>query len=245
MRIELEGIEELQRALDKLEDNELPTVMRNSLNDVAFGVKERQEREVQRVFEAPVRAVQRPFYVKKATKQKLEAKLDIKDRLPFLDRVFEPHIPGRPATRHHTAFEWRLQNAGLLGADEYMVPSRTQRKNTFGNVTRGTYSKMLADLRVYREAGFEGNTKRQNRGFMWAAVGPKYSRNKIRGIWYIARLRDGRPGALAMMVVKRPPTYAKRFRFEQVAQSHGAKIAPDIILHELEWAVERRLRRSR
>jgi hypothetical protein len=219
----------------------VPTAARNTLNDVARDVQQREEQEVSRVFDRPNRQVSKPFFVKRATKTKLVAEVKTKDVLPFLDRVLSPHMPGRPNTRDHTAFEWRLQNAGLLKRNQYIIPSRTQRKNAYGNVTRGTYSKMLADLRVYREAGFNGNTKRNNAGFAWLTVKEKYSRGKgVTGIWYISRLRNRRPGALAMIVVDKPPTYAKRFRFHDVGVSHARKVLDKHARAAIQHAIRRR-----
>jgi hypothetical protein len=217
----------VQKILANIRQSELPSAMRNTINDTARLVIKREEDEVRRVFDRPTPLVQRPFWLKtKASKESLSAEISIKDVFgrrggSALPDALEPHIPGFPATRRQKSFERRW-----LGG--YWVPSRSMKLNRYGNVSGPMIAKMLADTGQYRKvSGFDGTTRASKVRYGLFRIG-----NTL-GVWDLQRLRSRQYGALMMLQVGKTPTYRKRFDFFGVAQREAGKIMPSIALREM------------
>jgi len=217
----------IRAIMANLRQSELPSAMRNTINDTAFAVLKQEEQEVRSVFDRPTPLVQRAFRVKrKATKENLSAEISIKDVFgrrggSALPDALEPHIPGFPSTRQQKSFERRW-----LGG--YWVPSRTMKLDRYGNVPGPTIAKMLADTGQYRKvSGFDGTTR---------AAKVRYGLFEIDGtlgVWDLARLRLRHNNALMMLQVRKAPTYRKRFDFFGVAEREAGRIMPSIALREM------------
>ena len=210
---------ELERRLRSLRLNEIPTAMRNTLNDLAKDVARREQREIRRVFDRPTPLVAKsPRVTKRASKTDQVAEVSLTASNPraraVLPRILAPAIPGYPSDRDQKAFEVALQRAGLLGRNQFLLPSNTIRRDQYGNVGRGLLRSMLTD--VTSDAG---------RGrYIWATVHGRSG--DVTGIWLASRWRAGKPGALMMLVVDAPPTYNKRFRFHDVARDWARQRLP-------------------
>jgi hypothetical protein len=239
-KITVQGLEDVRKRLQKFGDREVQTAMRNAINDTARDSKARGEMEVMKVFDRPTPLVQRPFFVRRATLENLQAQVAVKNVFgrfgAALENALEPHIPGYPRTREPKGMERALRNAGLLGPNEWLVPSRSMRLNQYGNVPGSTASKMLNDMDAFGSvAGFDSTTKAPKVRYVWGEV------SGVKGIWLASKFRRQQGGALQMLVVKNRPTYSKRFRIVQVWERHAARVLPG---HAQE-AVRHAIRRAR
>jgi hypothetical protein len=130
-----------------------------------------------------------------------------------------PHIQG--GARSPKGMERRLRESGLIGRDEWLVPSRTSPVlDQNGNVKGSEASKMLADIGSYVRAGDPNKTgsgrRKSKRGvqYVWGKVG------KTRGIYKVGR---GSGWRLVMLVVRRP-MYRKTFDFYGIGQAEADRV---------------------
>lgn len=245
----------LEKRLAGLRKNEIPTATRNTINDLMVDVTRRLQKEAFSVFDRPVPSVIRSIRVRqRATKQKLVGAVGVgaargkgettenEDAM----KALAPHIPGFKSSRESKGLEGALRYTKILKEDEYLVPSRTMRLNKYGNITGGAASKMVSDLGAYRGvSGLDFTTierinkaGKSNVKYIWGTV-QKKGGGTVTGIWLKSKFGKGGGAALQMLVVKGAPTYAKRFRFKQVATSWAAKRAK----HHADLAIENSIRR--
>lgn len=248
-KITIDGLDDVNKALKHLRDDELPTAYRNAINDTARDITRRLAREAKSVFDRPKAAAASPFYLHpqdKATKTKLHATIRIKDHYgEWLKHVVTQHTPGYPKARNHKGFERLLMQRGFLKPGQYLVPARTLRKDRFGNPSPGIYANILNDLAAFRgREGFDSTTKATNRKFAWLTLrqGRWQRQGAVTGIWYINRLRKGMLPALVFLAVDKRPTYSARFRVNEVAESYGRKVFPKHMIDAVGYALARRLR---
>lgn len=244
LRLDVSGLNELRARMRKFSRREVETALRNTINDTARDVQKREEDEVAAVFDRPTPIVRRAFFVRKASRERLEAEVRIKDVFgnfgQAIPNTLEPHIPGFPATRNPKGMERALQRRGLMRRGQYLVPSRTMRLNRYGNVPGSTASKMLNDLGVFRGiAGFNSSTGEAKTKYLWGTA------SGVTGIWLRTRFQRHQPGALQMLVVNTQPTYRKRFKFYQVGRDHAAKVMPNHARDALAHAYRRAGMRGR
>lgn len=247
--INLEGLKDVNDALRLLRTEELPTAWRNAINDTGRDIIKRLSLESRKVFDRPKAPVANPFYMhpkNKATKEKLQATIEIKDHYgEWLQHVITQNVPGYQKKRNHKAFERILIDRGFMKSDQYLVPARTLRRDRFGNPSPGIYANILNDLKAFQGiAGYDSNTKAANRKYAWLTLrkGRWQRAGAITGIWYINRLRKGMLPALVFLAVTKRPTYAPRFRVHDVAKSYGAKVFEQHMIKAVEHAIARRFR---
>ena len=244
--ITLSGDQDITRQLGQLTRTELPTALRNATNDTARDVIKRLERETKSVFDRPTPKTLKPLFLKdKATKERPEATIDIKDVFgkdgQAIINTLTPHIPGEPAHRKPKGMEKHLRRNGLLGPNQFLVPSRTAKLDRHGNIPGSQASKMLSDLNsyAYNPDIASQATHASKVRYIWGSVKPKGGK-PITGIWLRSRWQARKPGALVMLVVDGAPTYGKRFHFDQIAKSYSFKVFPKHMRLAIEHALRRR-----
>jgi hypothetical protein len=136
-------------------------------------------------------------------------------------RIMLPQVYG--GARTPKSSEARLRRAGIIGRDEYLVPSRTAPLNKYGNIPRPTMQKILSDLQTYSYSDASGNTKRRKR---------QYVIGEIKGTKGIFKVNGGISNTkgnwkLIFIVVKGAPTYSKRLDFEGVARNKVNQVFRD------------------
>lgn len=245
--IEIQGVGDLVKAFNALGRKHAPTAVRNTLQDIASAIVKREEQEIKRVFDRPTPMIQRAFFAPRVQKGDTAAFVRLKDVFGKLGDVvpntLEPHIPGYAATRQAKGMETALRRKGLMGDDEYLVPSRTMRLNKYGNLTGAKASKMLNDLWAFSNvSGFKSSTGDAKRKYVFGTIYPA-GREPIKGIWDTKRFQAKRPNALQMLVVKGAPQYAKRFRYYQIGQSYARSVAPAFTEREFKRAIARAMRK--
>lgn len=235
----------LERMLRELRTKDVPKAARNTLRDVMKDTIKREQQEMRKVFSNPT-----PLVVNGIRITKLPQTNDLTGELGFKDvygkrgeavlNAVTPHIPGYKATRGKKGMEAALIRMDLMTENQYLVPSRTMRLNKYGNVTGATASKMLNDLHAFRKvAGYTSETSKAKTKYVWGEVHAKGG-GTVKGIWLRSKFYGRRSGALQMLVVDRTPTYAKRFRFHQVARSWAGKRMPYFARKTVEHYITRK-----
>lgn len=155
---------------------------------------------------------------------------------PVVDTL-EPQIEG--GRRRPKPHELRLRRAGVLGNNEYLVPSRTTRLNRYGNVSQGEIVRMLSDLRTFNEAGFSGNSRyRRGRGhYVVLSIGGRRGIFRTSGGFGDAAVRNAK---LIFVIVQGAPTYRKRLPFYEVATETFVRAYPA----QFKRVLERQLKKA-
>jgi hypothetical protein len=125
----------------------------------------------------------------------------------------------RPAKR----LESLLRARGLLGSNEFIVPSSAQRLDAFGNVSRGVLQKIIANL----QASFDPLNRTPSGGARGGKKKAEYyfTRRGIRGqtitaIWH--RLPGGHAFP-AFIVVSGAPKYKKQLSIDKTVETSVRK----------------------
>lgn len=142
------GQDEVRRLLRGMED-QIPFAMALTLTRTAKDVQQAEQGHLRGALDRPTSFTVRGIRVKPATKRDLEARIWIRDEatkgtapLTYL----MPQLQG--GTRRQKRHEKALQRAGILPRGWYTVPGKDVRLNRFGNVTAGTYTKILSALQA-------------------------------------------------------------------------------------------------
>jgi hypothetical protein len=221
----------LERRLSVLRTKEIPSAIRNTLNDLAMDCRKMIVAEIPRVFDRPVPIVRSmPRYVKTNNKE-LQSKLiltgfDRGGNKASASYAFLPHLPGEPDTRRPKGLEPRLRRKGLLGGNEWLMPTPAAPLNAYGNVKPSEVARMIADLGAYQQAARDArNTKlstlaKRKGGMRYIWIRRK-SASQDSGIF-----RKMGNTIVPMFVVTGEPRYSKRFRFAETVKKYAAtKIA--------------------
>ena len=209
-------IDKLKKDLTTLQKKQIPAATQWALNGTAKKVKAAEQREIKRVFNSPTRFTVNSLWIKWARKSKLEALVKLKDEAykgnPAA-KYLQSEIEG--GARRHKGFEKLLIAKGQMPRNMYAIPSRTIKKNQYGNVSNGVIQKILSGLSsqrdVYQNAR-KGSSRSKTLGKYFAGIV-----GSTHGIWDVARLHKGQP-ALLFLFVTGAPNYRKRFDFQRVAQ---------------------------
>jgi hypothetical protein len=203
-------------------------------------VKKAQGDEIRRVFSNPTPFTQRAVFLSKATKNKLQAVVWLKDGYSDKPHYLSPQILGgeRPLKR----FEYRLVKTGYMRATERLVPTKYAPTNSYGNIGRGAVTRILSQLKTAVVSGDFSNAsdsrvsrkKRAGEQFFWSggpgtvrtyvrkAAGANQSRlvsvkeHLPRGVWMVKRTAFG--NAVVPIFSATTARYTKRYDFYGVAQ---------------------------
>jgi hypothetical protein len=223
--------EDAIRKLSDLKQRQIPFALAKALTRTAIAVSKREQQEITRVFDRPTPFTVNSVYVIAATKQNLTAIVRIKDEASkgvSPAKYLRAEIFGGP--RGMKASESLLRRSGLLGANEFMVPSNYIQLDAYGNVPKGTMTNVLSGVKAYLALGFNQNrTKAWKRGKIGKA-GPwvggyfvvsrktgqlrRHSRPLPNGIWQRARDNDS---IKPLFFFVRQPFYLQRFKFYEIA----------------------------
>jgi len=228
VKVDTTGLEKMLKGIQR---KDMPKAARNTLRDIMKNTRKREVVEMRRVFHKPT-----PVVMKNLRFTRLPEVDDLSGELGFTDvlgrqgqmiiNTLSPHIPGLQDTRNRKGMEVALTARGLMRADQYLVPSRTMRLDRYGNIRGSLASKMLNDIGVFTgRSGFSSATGSSKVKYIWNEVRTR-SGGTVKGIWLKSKATKKSKLKLQMVVVDSKPRYAKRFRFHQVAESWGDKVAP-------------------
>ena len=190
------------------------------MNQTAFEVKKRLEKEIVKVFDNPTAQTKRSIYVVKAKKTDLKVTIKIKDQaaqgLTPADYL-SPQIFGGTREKKRSEQLW----------GEYWVPGRKQRLNKYGNISGGQITKLLSITRSFEEVGFNANVTSTSKGAgtakkIFRVWGKKHQRRKsnlLPGIYKRVRKR-----IQPLIIFIKQPKYKKRFNFEKVTTDNFFKL---------------------
>ncbi len=231
--------------LTDLERNQLPFATALALTRTAQVVAEDIRAEMGVVFDRPTPATLNSLYIQSATKQKLEARVWIKDGRSVngkgnvvgregvwgkgraASKWLTPEIYGGP--RSHKAIDSMLRRKGILKQDQYIVPGDKAPLDQYGNLSSGLIAKILSGTKGYTEEGYKANaTKSAKSKAKGNAKRFFVMHNSKREPFAIAeRTESGRSGLRVVMAFAgRTPRYRKTLNFFEIAERTAQRELP-------------------
>ncbi len=219
------NIRELQRSITLIQRDKLPSVMRNALNDVAMDARDAERAAIAVHFDRPNPLTKKAVVFPaawKATKDNLEARIGaLRDHASGGTppaNYLAPNIFGGP--RRVKRSERAMRLAGILAADEYIVPAKAAPLDSYGNVRASLILQILSQLKAAEtSAGYMANEtarsrKRASKRRTKRYFVPRPDHPLPRGVYE----RDGRSIRAILIFVKNEPTYSKRYPFGEAAE---------------------------
>ncbi len=197
----------VERDLSDAAKHQLPFATSVALNDTGKDLIELNKRHMRRTFHNPTRWTLNAFHFRRATKRRLQIKIQRKFAAARKDYLLR-QVEGGP--RHKTGLE-RLLNA-RLGAG-YVVPTKHARKNKHGNVSPGQIQKVLSGLKAQGDAAqnetkTSGTRKRRSNAARYFT--PRAGGRMTPGIYE----RKGRKAPKKIFAfTDQAPTYRNAFKF--------------------------------
>lgn len=202
---------------------QIPFAISKALNDVAVMVKNAERKEMESVFDNPTPYTLNSVFFKKATKQKLEAHIIVRNEAakgtPPV-KFLEPQIFG--GTRRAKSSELQLREKGLMDNNMFWAPGSGARLNKYGNISPGQIVQILSALKSFREAGYAANYSEGN------TVGKRKSKNPLATKIFVQKewgkaLYPGvyqrtKTGLKPILIFLENPQYKERFNFFKVGE---------------------------
>jgi hypothetical protein len=220
--IKVIGAQAVAKALANLEKNTRFGIAR-AMTKTAKAVEVDLKREMREKTDRPTPFFLKSTFVAPATKQRLVARVGLKDQLASKNlhsaaERFGHHFKG--GGRVAKALELYLRRAGLIGGNEFVVPGAGARLDSYGNMSRGQVQQIISQLRIgidpYAYASKSKRSRRNVRlaGRMFWARGNARDGHLKRG----AYIDMGDPiGLRPLLVVVTTPTYRRRFDLPRIA----------------------------
>lgn len=230
MRVEMKGVETLHRILDKLgevERRQLPFATAMGLNAVAEKIRLGEVAVMRQRFDRPTQYTLNSLYVRRASKSRLFAEVNIKDAAfkaaPAANWLNSEIVGG---ARKQKRSERMLSNKGM---GRYWSPGPGAVIDGYGNVSRGFILKMLSALEAHGEVGYLANRTKSKRSqrkarnfdvFIGAPDGEPV------GVWQRVAMGHGTGLKPLMWIHNEAPAYRVRFPFEKIAANIYRAHAP-------------------
>ena len=233
-------------------EKQMPSIMLNGLTQIAYTVRYDEKKEMQRVFDRPTPFTLNSLVIFKATKQKPEATVALRDPagIAFSDilkkHYLVPQIYG--GSRALKKFEKRVISSGYFKPNSFLMPGQGVKMNKYGNVNKGDIQKILSGLKAQfdpqRNQKGKGKARKRrlkNRNNEYFAVGNQTKSSRLApGVYERYRFAAG-TSIKPVFMIGRKPRYKKLFRFFEVAEDSITKNWK----REMEDAVERAVRTAR
>lgn len=210
------GAQAVARALSNLEKNTRFGIAR-AITKTAKAVEVDLKREMKEKTDRPTAFFLKSTFVQPATKQRLSARVGLKDRLASKNPITAAERFGHlfnGGVRVPKALELYLRRAGLIGGGEFVVPGAGAVLDAYGNMSRGQVQQIISQLRIGIDPyAYASNSKRSRRavrlaGRIFWARGNARDGHLKRG----AYIDQGDPiGIRPLLVVTRAPNYRRRF----------------------------------
>lgn len=211
--IKIEGLDALQKSLDKLAKSQIPSVLRNSINTTLAQSRKDLQQEMPRVFDRPTPYALGGISVTEAKKEKLVGYIGLKDDpakgIPA-SKFLRPQVLG--GGRGLKRAEKALQRVGILPPGWWTVPGTGARFDTYGNMSRGQIVELLAYLKAFGEEGCKANMTDKSRPAFERRLGKRAAGAKVQ--FFVGGLSSNRSKHLA-------PGIYQRFGF-----GHGSAVKP-------------------
>lgn len=231
--VSAEGLAEQLARLTDLERKQIPFATALALTKTAEKVEQRLVGEMRTVFDRPTSWTLKSLRVFPATKQKLLARVWMKneaDKSSPATKWLAPEIYGGP--RPDKRSEAMLRQRGILPANKYLVPGNGAQLDQYGNIKRGQVTKALSGIAGFTQQGYTAN-----------ASGSRRSKAKGNGRRYFVMYDPNRqpigiaertgwgPKSRAKMKVimafVSKPSYSKAFDFFSIAEREAEAQLPE------------------
>lgn len=175
--------------------------------------------ELRSRFDRPTPYTLKSLYIKPATKQNLQAMVYLKDQAiggknnKSLAEIIGHQFTG--GTRIRKRIEAAFTRAGLISANEFLVPGEAAKLDQYGNLSKGQTVQVMSQVKVGADAlAYKTNSLRSKKnvkaaGAMFWSVGGKLPR----GVW----MRDGL-GVKPVLLVIQQPQYQRRIDMNKIVQ---------------------------
>ena len=234
--------------LNELQRVQIPMAASIALNQTAFKIREELQNEARNKFQDPVPFTLNAFLYKKATPDKLEAVVFIRDDAPKGNAPADylaPHIYG--TTAYRTRFAKGLSRtpdpsplgmgSAILAPNRIMVPTQSPRGVRFtsrGNMLPGQYEQILAYLKDTdsTRTATTGRLKAKRAGSAYfylnqAMIDERRNlRNRKPGIFM---RQGGRLPLMRVMTETALPTYSAKFRFFELGTQTASTYFPQFL----------------
>ena len=207
-----------------------------ALTRTAQDVRTAEYAEMRRVFDKPTPYTMKSLFVKGATKQRMEARVWVKDDRAGsgtpAERYLLPQIEGGP--RSLKGFERALQRAGYMRQGYKAVPGDFARLDQYGNVSFGQLIQIMSQLRITLTAGHTRNIStdkkkaaraRQRAGGQYMAF-PDGRGKLLPGIYQRRDFALGSAAPRPVLIFVRQVTYRRRLNFHAVGERTMQQVFP-------------------
>lgn len=137
----------LGRQLNELERTQLPFATMQAINATAFETRQRWAEVMPRIFDRPTALTLKAVLYTKATKNKLEADIFVRDEAykgTAPAKYLQAQVMG--GTRRQKGIEKRLAAQGILPAGQFAVPGLGAKLDAHGNIPRSQLNQILSQL---------------------------------------------------------------------------------------------------
>lgn len=197
-----------------------PIIMAIALSKTAKQTREREEREMGRVFKNPRKYVLNSLFSRTASRDNLTA--SVEDRYfagkgTPASNFLTPQIKG--GGRGKKRSEKILERAGILPADRYMLPSNQAPAKVRQN-QGNQYRAMLAGLGAFQGDAASQNAKKGSSGDDYFVM---YEKDRTDPIGIAKRNKGGKRFRMYFVFIKRP-NYKKLFKFYEIGERFGERM---------------------
>lgn len=237
----------LARQFSELERKQLPFATMRAINEAAFQIRERWAVVMPRVFDKPTALTLKAVLYKKASLQKPQAQVFIRDEASNGTppaKYLQAQVEG--GTRRHKGIEKTLSNRGVLASNMFVVPGKGAQLDAHGNISRGQIQAIKSQLGVQsdkyanetdvsRTRRLKRESKKGARNSSYFAV--KTQRGNLQPGVYQRTVSGFGAGLRSILFFVRSVRYRKRYQIFDLAQKFYDRNFPRIFDKELAKAL--------
>lgn len=212
----------IARSLGNLADKQIPFATANALTAIAKRIKAGQVKVMKDRLDRPTPFTLNSLYLKAARKNQLEARVWFKDYASKgtpAGKYMQPSVYGGAGKQKR--FERALVARGLMGDDQHAIPVSSMARDSYGNVPRGLYVKILSGLKAFGQQGYDANatnsTRSKRKGnaqrYFVATI------DGMTGIWERRKSAFGDGATPLFVFTDSPPKYRVRVPFFKIAEN--------------------------
>lgn len=217
------------KAFAERNQKRMSTAVAMALTASAQDVHQELVKQMRGAFDRPTNFTLKAFYIRPATRAKLQSAVAMKDRQFAKNTLSAEQMLGHQFRaggigREYKRLEKMFYSMGMLGSGEYLapVPGRAQ-LDAFGNMVRGQITKIMNDLRVTKtdKYGARKRIKSQYRsgsmvipaGYFWSRGTPGAGGSHLnRGVWFRTSVGNVYP----VLMVRRAVRYSQRVDLKRI-----------------------------
>ena len=234
-KIEAKGLAEQLGTLTDIVERQLPFATALALTTTAKMVEAELQNEMRAVFDRPTSYTLNSLRVFPATKEKLFARVwmkDESDKAAPATRWLTPQVYG--GHRQDKRSEKLLRARGILPDGKYVVPGRDAKLDHFGNIGRGQLQKIISGLGAQFDRHANSTDSKRSVGNRKRFFVMREGKTPI-GI--AERTGKGRDKVKLLLAFVGRPGYRKDFDFFGV----GERVAQDNLEAQFRLAMDRAL----